>query len=101
MTLATAQALRAGGPWGQGFAEPVFDGRFTVLDSRIVGERHLKLRVRPEGDAAVLDGIAFNFLAGGERALPANTDRVQLAYRLDVNEYQGLERLQLVVEHLC
>lgn len=101
MTLATAQALRAGGPWGQGFAEPVFDGHFTVVDARIVGERHLKLRVRPEGDAAVLDGIAFNFLAGAERALPANTDRVQLAYRLDVNEYQGLERLQLVIEHLC
>ncbi len=101
MTLVTAHALRAGGPWGQGFAEPVFDGRFTVLDSRIVGERHLKLRVRPDGDGSVLDGIAFNYLGGGERALPGNTDRVQLAYRLDVNEYQGLERLQLVVEHLC
>ncbi|HZF15613.1 MAG TPA: single-stranded-DNA-specific exonuclease RecJ [Steroidobacteraceae bacterium] len=101
MTLATAQTLRAAGPWGQGFAEPVFDGRFTVLDTRIVGERHLKLRVRPDGDAPVVDGIAFNFLAVDRQDLPMVAGRVQLAYRLDVNEYQGLERLQLVVEHLC
>jgi single-stranded-DNA-specific exonuclease len=99
LTLATALALRAGGPWGQGFPEPLFDGRFAVLDARIVGERHLKMRVRMNGETPVYDAIAFNFGAGGP--LPRSTESVQLAYRLDVNEYQGLERLQLVVEHLC
>jgi single-stranded-DNA-specific exonuclease len=101
MTLATALALRAGGPWGQGFPEPLFDGRFTILESRIVGERHLKMRVRMDGDTPVYDAIAFNFGAGGSAPIPRSIGSVQLAYRLDVNEYQGLERLQLVVEHLC
>ena len=101
MTLATAQALRAGGPWGQGFPEPVFDGRFGVVDARIVGERHLKLRVRADGQSPVYDAIAFNFTAHGRASIPRSAETVQLAYRLDVNEYQGLERLQLVVEHLC
>jgi single-stranded-DNA-specific exonuclease len=101
MTLATAQALRAGGPWGQSFPEPVFDGRFAVLDARVVGERHLKLRVRTDGQAPVHDAIAFNFEVRGRESMPHNSQVVEMAYRLDVNSYQGSERLQLVVEHLC
>jgi single-stranded-DNA-specific exonuclease len=101
MTLTTAQALRAAGPWGQGFPEPVFDGRFAVLDARIVGERHLKLRVRADGESPVHEAIAFNFAARGRASVPRNAEVLELAYRLDVNEYQGSERLQLVVEHLC
>jgi single-stranded-DNA-specific exonuclease len=101
MTLATAQALRAGGPWGQGFPEPVFDGAFAVIDRRVVGERHLKLKVRAHPAAPVFDAIAFNYCARGAGDLPGNAAQVQLAYRLDVNEYLGRERLQLVVEHLC
>jgi len=100
LTLATAEALRAGGPWGSGFPEPVFDGRFAVVDARIVGERHLKLRLRIDGAAPVQDAIAFNFEAGGRTSLPRGGDILQLAYRLDVNEYQGSRRPQLVVEHL-
>jgi single-stranded-DNA-specific exonuclease len=101
MTLTTAQALRAAGPWGQGFPEPVFDGRFAVLNARIVGERHLKLRVRADGESPVHEAIAFNFAARGRASVPRNAEVLELAYRLDVNEYQGSERLQLVVEHLC
>jgi single-stranded-DNA-specific exonuclease len=101
MTLTTAQALRAGGPWGQGFPEPVFDGEFAVVESRVVGERHLKLRVRASSAAPVFDAIAFNYGARGATRLAAGAAQVRLAYRLDVNEYLGLERLQLVVEHLC
>ncbi len=57
----TASALREGGPWGAGFAEPAFDGRFGVLDTRIVGGRHLKLRLRaPSGEA--VDAIVFRHL---------------------------------------
>ncbi len=97
LTLASAQAIRYGGPWGQGFPEPVFDGEFTVLDHRVVGGRHLKLTVRPRGAMARLDAIAFNFEAHGWE--PGST-RVRLAYRLDVNAYRGLRKVQLVVSHL-
>jgi single-stranded-DNA-specific exonuclease len=95
LSLETAQQLRAGGPWGQGFPEPVFDGRFEVLGQRVVGERHLRLTVRPCDSAVHLDAIAFN-----TPALPADCRTIHLAYRLDVNAYRGLLSPQLVVEYL-
>jgi single-stranded-DNA-specific exonuclease len=96
LTLDLAEALRDGGPWGSGFPEPVFDGVFDVLDRRIVGEKHLKLSLRPSGGGRVVQAIAFG---AGATILPANA-RVRAAYRLDVNEYQGSRSVQLVVEHL-
>jgi single-stranded-DNA-specific exonuclease len=100
MTLATALELREAGPWGHSFPEPAFDGEFEVLTSRTVGERHLKLRVRPAASGEVFDAIAFG-VAGGEQAYPdIPPGRARLAYRLDVNEYLGTRRLQLVIEHI-
>jgi len=93
--LDLARALRDGGPWGQGFPEPVFDGRFQVLSRRVVGERHLKLSVRDERGGHALDAIAFN---RSDEDWPPEQDRVHLAYRLDVNEYRAVESAQLVVE---
>jgi single-stranded-DNA-specific exonuclease len=95
--LALAQRLRAGGPWGQGFPEPIFDGVFEVLDERLVGDKHLKLVVRPlDGDVA-LDAIAFNALDHG---WPTGATRLRLAYRLEVNEFRGNSNPQLVVEYM-
>src|SRR4029077_6518943 len=45
LSLDTARVLRSAGPWGQGFPEPVFDGEFQIVDSRIVGSRHLKMQL--------------------------------------------------------
>jgi single-stranded-DNA-specific exonuclease len=100
MTLATALALRDAGPWGSGFPEPAFDSEFVLLERRIVGERHLKMRVRPAVSGEVFDAIAFRYVdEDGEcGALPQGSAR--LAYRLDVNDYLGTRRLQLVVERL-
>ncbi|HYM34731.1 MAG TPA: single-stranded-DNA-specific exonuclease RecJ [Steroidobacteraceae bacterium] len=98
-TLEAARELRAGGPWGQHFPEPVFDGRFTVVETRTLGERHLKLKVRTEA-GTTCDAIAFRYFDADDAEPVANTQQVELAYRLDVNEYNGTERLQLVVEHL-
>jgi single-stranded-DNA-specific exonuclease len=95
--LELARLLREGGPWGQGFPEPMFDGEFEVLDRRIVGERHLKLRLAVPGTSRHLDAIAFNTV---DRDWPDDARRVNIAYRLDVNVYRGIERPQLVVEHL-
>jgi len=95
LTLHTADALRRAGPWGKGFAEPVFDGVFAVSHSSIVAERHLKLRVRLDG-AAPLDAIGFHCAEHRDRL----GERVRLAYRLDINDYRGLRAPQLVFEHL-
>ena len=96
LTLETAELLRAGGPWGQGFPEPLFDGIFTVCEHRIVKEQHLKLWLQPLGTPQRLEAIAFHW---AERFSPA-IRQWRAAYRLDVNEWRGTRRLQLHVEHL-
>lgn len=97
-SMQTAELLRNAGPWGQSFPEPVFDGVFQVVDQRLVGQRHLKMTVRLPESALYLEAIAFNVDAG----LWPNPrcERVQMAYKLDINEYQGRHRLQLLVEEI-
>jgi single-stranded-DNA-specific exonuclease len=99
IALETAQALRAGGPWGQAFPEPTFDGLFSIRSARRIGERHLKMWVEVPKSGRAFDAIAFNHVEEGESVeLPAGLH--QLVYRLEVNEYQGERRLQLLIEHL-
>jgi len=100
MTLELAERLRAAGPWGSGFPEPTFDGEFTVVESRVLGERHLKLWVRAEPKATPQEAIAFGWLARAHALVPRRDARVRLVYRLDVNEYQGIRRPQLLIEYL-
>ena len=95
----TAVALREGGPWGAGFAEPAFDGRFGVLDTRVVGNRHLKLKLRaPSGEVA--DAIAFRYLDDPSALALRPQDTIDLVYRAALDEYGGARRLQLVSEWL-
>ncbi len=75
--------------WGQGFEPPLFCDEVQVLQQRLVGEKHLKLRVRHAG--AVRDAIWFG------RAEPV-AEQLRLAYRLSVDEWQGQQRVQMVVE---
>ena len=94
-TMALAARLRSETPWGQGFVEPLFDGWFEVESSRIVGERHLKMQLRwPESGQSV-DAIAFNV---DEQLLELKPQHVQIAYRLDINEWRGNQSLQLLVD---
>ena len=97
IALETAQALRAGGPWGQAFPEPSFDGLFSIRNARLIGERHVKMWVEVPRSGRSFDAVAFNHLEEGA-ALPAGL--AQLVYRLEVNEYQGERRLQLLIDHL-
>jgi single-stranded-DNA-specific exonuclease len=99
IALETAYALRAGGPWGQAFPEPCFDGLFTIRNARVVGERHLKMWVEIPKTGRSFDAIAFNHIEEPESFNPPE-GTVQLVYRLDVNEYQGERRLQLLVDHV-
>jgi len=89
-----AEAIRDGGPWGQGFAEPLFDGVFEVVDWKTVGERHLKLRLRAEGVRTPLAAIHFGGWSGEAPAM-----RNRLAYRLAPDDYRGGQAIQLIVEH--
>ncbi len=100
LNLDTAQALRGGGPWGQAFPEPLFDGVFHVRQRRVVGERHLKLRLAHPDGGAPLDAIAFNAL-DTHAVASLESERLHLAYRLDVDEYQGSRRVQMIVEHMA
>jgi single-stranded-DNA-specific exonuclease len=99
IALETAYALRGGGPWGQAFPEPCFDGVFTIRNTRIVGERHLKMWVEVPKTGRSFDAIAFNHIEEPD-SFTAPEGAVQLVYRLDVNEYQGERRLQLLVDHV-
>jgi single-stranded-DNA-specific exonuclease len=97
--LPLAQALRHAGPWGQHFPEPLFEGRFEILQQRLVGEKHLKLLLRTDCGTQTLDGIAFNI----DRELWPNPNvrKVDLAYKLDVNEFRGRESVQLLISHIA
>jgi len=96
--LEIAKQLRESGPWGQNFPEPLFDGEFRVIESRILGERHLKLKVAIGNDSC--EAIAFRHFDHDDAPQVRNGDNVRLAYRLDVNEFRGEEKLQLIVEYL-
>lgn len=97
ITLDLAHLLRYAAPWGQSFPEPMFDGTFELVQHRVVGERHLKMVLRAPGEKRLLDAIAFNTSA---TLWPGITRQVKAAYRVDVNEYQGRQSVQLVVEHV-
>ena len=96
LTLDTARAIIEGGPWGQGFPEPLFDDRFDVLSSRIVGEKHWKLVLRKVDEQLTVDAIAFNAV----EHLPQMPRRIAAAFQLDENEWQGKTSLQLRIEHM-
>ncbi|ECN1073559.1 single-stranded-DNA-specific exonuclease RecJ [Salmonella enterica subsp. enterica serovar Typhimurium] len=98
MSMEVAQLLRDAGPWGQMFPEPLFDGRFRLLQQRLVGERHLKVMVEPVGGGPLLDGIAFNI---DTTCWPDNGVReVELAYKLDINEFRGNRSLQIIIDDI-
>ncbi len=82
--------LLAGEVWGQGFPPPLFDDVFQVESQRVLKDKHLKLRLRK--DQARLDAIQFN-------ATESPGDRARVAYRLAINDYNGVQTPQLIVEH--
>ncbi len=96
ITAEVATLLRDAGPWGQGFPEPLFEGRFELLRQRVVGDRHLKMTVKPTVAESRLEAIAFNRQPGGWH----EGDILRLVYRLGLNDYFAGPPMQLVVEHI-
>lgn len=98
ITLEMAELLRASGPWGHQFPEPLFDGEFSLLQQRVVGQRHLKLVLMEPLSGLAVDAIHFN--ADMDIWPEQSVTRVRIVYRLDVNEFRGQKTVQLMVEHL-
>ncbi len=93
LQLQAARALEQAGPWGQGFLEPVFEGRFEVVETRALGAegRHIKYRLRlPDGGQ--VEAMHFN---GAEHL--AGRGSARLVYSLGVNRFRGAEELELRV----
>jgi single-stranded-DNA-specific exonuclease len=90
-SLETARLLEAQ-IWGQGFPAPLFEGRFTVEAQRVLKDKHLKLRLRL-GNLR-FDAIQFNF-----STTPGH--EVHAAYRLAINDVNGVQSVQLMIEHLA
>lgn len=97
LSLDAARELETAGPWGQGFPEPLFWGRFVVLDCRLLGaeQQHARYRLRGEVGAA-LSAIHFN---AGSAARAGET--IEAVYRCGINRYQGRETLELQIVQLA
>lgn len=96
-SIETSDLLRQLTPWGQAFPEPVFEGDFIVLESRLVGDIHAKLKLQPVGATKGIDAICFGYL-NDHAELPV--DQVRVVYRLDVNEFRERQSLQLIIQHI-
>lgn len=88
-----ARTLGASGPYGQAFPEPLFDGEFEVLDRRVLKEKHLKLTLRSRGSAPQ----KALWFGAPEEMLAETPGRLRLLYQLSVEEWQGIESLNLIV----
>lgn len=94
LSLNLAEALAAGGPWGQGFEAPSFDGTFAISDMKVVAAKHLKFRL--ETTSEVIDAIAFN--ADVDTWLRERPAAMTCVYKPSVNEYRGQRSLQLQLD---
>lgn len=97
MTVAFAELLQQSATWGQGFPEPVFHGVFEVVQSTVVGQRHLKLVLRIPAGSLLIDAIAF-FIDHPEQWLGIRS--CLAAYKLDINEFRGQRSIQFIVQYL-
>ncbi len=96
LTLEIAELLREAGPWGQAFPEPLFEGVFEIVEQRLLAGKHLKLMLAK--DDKMFDAIAFN--TDVNHWPNYRCERVNVVYRMDVNEFRNKCKVQLVVEHL-
>ena len=94
ISLELARTISQAGPWGQGFPEPQFDGEFKLISSKVVADKHLKLKL--DVDCRHFDAIAFNFTPKWQE----QPERIRVVYGLEINEYRGSRQLQLVIKNV-
>ena len=96
--LNLAGMIKYAGPWGQQFPEPIFDGQFKIINQKIVGSNHLKLTLGIIGTQQVIDGIAFNIDL--DEWTDQSCQKITCAYQLDINEFRGMQSVQLMIRHI-
>lgn len=97
-TVDTAKLLKESGPWGEKFPEPLFDGIFIIHQQKIVAGKHLKLVIESVNGGSLLNCIMFNV----DLAIwpDHSIKKVQIIYRLEVDEFRGNQSLSLLAKHL-
>ncbi|NVJ61778.1 MAG: single-stranded-DNA-specific exonuclease RecJ [Gammaproteobacteria bacterium] len=97
--LEFSELLNQAGPWGQNFPEPIFDNQFEVINQSIVGNKHLKfvLGIKEEGKHKSLDAIYF---FPPEDYLNQRFQKVEVVYKLSINEFRGEKSLQAIIEQI-
>ena len=95
LSLETAHLLRQAGPWGQGFPEPIFMGRFRVVEQRLLAGKHLRFTLETQGKTT--QAIQFN--SDPEQAASA-MKWIDIAYRLDLNYFRDNVTVQLQIVHI-
>ena len=97
LNLELAGLIADGGPWGQAFPEPVFDGVFSIVSQRVLKDKHYKLVLQAATGTQLFDAIGFNLVEQHPAPLP---DRIRVAYQLDINEFRGNISLQLRIHSI-
>ena len=95
-TLPVAEMIASGGPWGQGFPEPLFVGEFQVLTQQLLAGKHLRCILQPKGSQRTVEAIAF--YVDAERWPNPACVEMNILYRVSVNVYNGLKKFQVVIE---
>ncbi len=96
--LDLAGLIKYAGPWGQQFPEPIFDGCFNIINQRIVGTNHLKLTLGILDSQQCVDAIAFNIDL--DDWTDDSCQKIECAYQLDINEFRGVQSVQLMIRHI-
>lgn len=94
LNLETAELIHHAGPWGQCFEEPVFFGRFNVIQKRILKEQHIKFVLGTDNSNQTYDAIAFSC---EEDQLKSDYDTVTIIYKLSINEFRHQRNMQLII----
>ena len=97
-TLRFAEILQDSGPWGQQFPEPIFDGRFKVVEENILAGKYLKFTLSPENKDQLIEAVAFNIDI--EQWPMQRCEVAHVVYRLDINEFRDRRKLQLIIEQI-
>lgn len=98
ISIKTAEIIYKGGPWGQGFPDPLFDGKFLVIKQILIRKQHLKMLLMSINGGPILNAIAFDI---NKKILPdSKKHAIHIAYQLSINEYQGNRNIQLLIQYI-
>lgn len=97
VSMALAQAIDDFIPWGQGFRAPLFSGEFTLVEHRLLAQKHFKAKLIPKGGTDIVEGIFFNIK---EEKIPPNNAPLRLVFELSINHFQGRNSLQLLIKEI-